>query len=504
MYGEGAVSDGEGSRYGWIVIAFGMVCMEEGRVAYIWKEHSPKELHLIRKVKIAQKNIGLKLLMAAFVFVIIQGCMKSVSLFKQDEAQGQASLGNAIVTILVEEMTDVLYGQFAPAYAMLKEGNQGKGWLSQEQVGSILPVYEYLVAKMNGEQAATIVLTERESAVTGAETEAEGDTITLTMEELLAAENLLAYQDGKYAADTWTEDGAYLYESEPQTNPVEEASQGMDLDDLAGEMLSEQIPLTDFVPHTLQAQVDLAPLSDYETLLQQFYTVDVNTSASSERLNVAKFMEKDMSISKETDGPQILIFHTHASEGFADSVAGDESTTIVGAGEHLAQILQETYGYEVLHHLGKYDNTRDDAYGKALPEIQQILEDNPTIKVVIDLHRDEMPEGTKLVMDLDGRPTARFMFFNGLSRTKKTGNISYLKNDNLDYNLAFSFQMQQKALEYYPGLTRKIYLKGYRYNMHLAQRYLLVELGAQNNTVEEAMNACDPLAHILDMVLSGI
>ena len=126
-----------------------------------------------------------------------------------------------------------------------------------------------------------------------------------------------------------------------------------------------------------------------------------------------------------------------------------------------------------------------------------------SIQVVIDLHRDEMPEGTRLAMDLDGRPTARFMFFNGLSRTKKTGNIAYLYNENLDGNLAFSFQMQLKAMEYYPNLTRRIYLKGYRYNMHLKPRCLLVELGAQNNTVEEAMNACDPLAHILDLVLSG-
>ena len=109
----------------------------------------------------------------------------------------------------------------------------------------------------------------------------------------------------------------------------------------------------------------------------------------------------------------------------------------------------------------------------------------------------------KLLTEIEGRPTARFMFFNGLSRTRTTGNISYLHNENLDVNLAFSFQMQLKAAEYYPGLTRKIYLKGYRYNMHLKDKFLLVELGAQNNTLEEAKNACDPLAHILDMVLSG-
>lgn len=259
-----------------------------------------------------------------------------------------------------------------------------------------------------------------------------------------------------------------------------------------------------FVPHTLQQQVDMAELKSYENLAQDFYTIDGNTMAGSDQLNLDKLLAQDLTISKEGEAPQILIYHTHSQEGFADSVPGDSSTTIVGVGDRLAQILTDTYGYQVLHHTGQYDvDSRDDAYSKALPAIEQVLEEHPSIQVVIDLHRDQMAEETKLVMDLDGRPTARFMFFNGLSRTRKTGNISYLYNENQEENLAFSFQMQLAAAEYYPGLTRKIYLKGYRYNMHLRPRTLLVELGAQNNTLEEAMNACDPLAHILDMVLSG-
>lgn len=67
--------------------------------------------------------------------------------------------------------------------------------------------------------------------------------------------------------------------------------------------------------------------------------------------------------------------------------------------------------------------------------------------------------------------------------------------------MAFSFQMQAKCNEYYPGFTRRIYLKGYRYNMHVRPKTLLVELGAQTNTVEEAINALEPLAHVLSMVL---
>ena len=94
------------------------------------------------------------------------------------------------------------------------------------------------------------------------------------------------------------------------------------------------------------------------------------------------------------------------------------------------------------------------------------------------------------------------MFFNGLSRNR-SGEIRYLYNPNLLFNLAFSLQLKCKAMERYDGLTKPIYLKGYRYNLHLEKRSLLIELGNQNNTVEEAKNAAAPIADILDQVLSG-
>lgn len=262
--------------------------------------------------------------------------------------------------------------------------------------------------------------------------------------------------------------------------------------------------LSNFRPAVQQVQIGRTQLADYETLVRNFYAIDANTMAGSDQLSVEKLLGMDMTLPQEGDGPQILIYHTHSQEAFADSVPGDVNTGIVGVGECLTKILTEQYGYRVLHNTGQYDvETRDNAYSRALPAVEQILAENPSIQVIIDLHRDEVAEETKLVTDIQGRPTARFMFFNGLSRTRKTGDIDYLANENQEANLAFSFQMQLKAAEYYPGLTRRIYLKGYRYNMHLRPRTLLVELGAQNNTVEEAINACDPLAHILDMVLKG-
>ncbi len=243
-------------------------------------------------------------------------------------------------------------------------------------------------------------------------------------------------------------------------------------------------------------------LSSYEALVKAFYAVDSTTVAGEELLRTGTLLEKDMRIRGDADAPQILIYHTHSKEAFVDSVPDDVNSGILGAGEYLAELLRENYGYNVIHDTGCYDEDRSYAYNNSLPSIEAILRDNPSIEVVIDLHRDEMPEDRRLVMELQGRPTAQFMFFNGLCRTKK-GAIAQLENPYLEDNLALSFQMQAACNEYYPGIARRIYLKAYRYNMHLCPKSLLIELGAQNNTEEEIHNACDVLAHVLDLVFSG-
>ena len=266
----------------------------------------------------------------------------------------------------------------------------------------------------------------------------------------------------------------------------------------------EQQEEVEFAEADKVLSIDREALQDFDRLVKDFYAVDSTTYIGRDQLDVNKLSGKDMTL-QQTDNsvPQILIYHTHSQESFVDSVPGDDMTTIMGAGERLAQVLRDKYGFNVIHYAGKFDvESRDYAYSNAAPALEALLQENPSIEVIIDLHRDEVPADRKLVTDIGGRPTAKFMFFNGLSRTNKTGEIEYLQNPNLDENLAFSFQMQMVSNEYYPGITRKIYLKGYRYNMHL-RKSLLIELGAQTNTVEEIMNAIDPLAHILDLVLSG-
>lgn len=219
--------------------------------------------------------------------------------------------------------------------------------------------------------------------------------------------------------------------------------------------------------------------------------------------DVEYFIGKDLSLEKSEE-PQILIFHTHGSEGFSDSRPGESADTVVGAGAFLKTVLEEKYGYNVLHDTTIFDrkngkDNRNYAYNEALDYLEELLKQYPTIEVIIDLHRDA---GTKRVATIDGKQVAKVMLFNGLCRNTQ-GKLTYLPNENLKDNLAFSFQMKLVGDEMYPGLMNRIFLKDYRYNMHLAKRYLLVELGTEKNTVEEAMNAMEPLADVLCQVLGG-
>lgn len=257
-----------------------------------------------------------------------------------------------------------------------------------------------------------------------------------------------------------------------------------------------------------QVEIPREQLTDFNYLLNNFFVVDPTTTALESQINADTLLGKDMKLEKNPEQPQILIYHTHSQEGFADSVEGDTSTTVIGVGDYLVQLLQERYGYQVLHITDTFDIVdgqldRSAAYNYAEPVISQALQEHPTIEIVIDLHRDGVDESKHLVTEVNGKPTAQVMFFNGLSRTNQNGEISYLPNPYIEDNLAFSFQLEYLAKQYYPEYTRCIYLKGYRYNLHLKPRSLLLEVGAQTNTVEEAKNAMEPFADLLYKVLSG-
>lgn len=262
--------------------------------------------------------------------------------------------------------------------------------------------------------------------------------------------------------------------------------------------------------HSIQPapRIDLSPqtLADYDYLMNQFFIVDSQTTTNADQLNAAELLGEDLTIQKDATKPQILLYHTHSQEAFADSREGAVEDTIIGVGNYLTELLTKNYGYQVIHVTEAFDMEsgeldRSAAYDYAGTYLETILEENPSIEVVIDLHRDGVPENRHLVTEINGKPTAQIMFYNGLSYTIARGNLTYLPNPYIQENLAFSFQMEYQAAQYYPDFYRGIYLAGYRYNLHLRPRSVLVEAGAQTNTVQEVKNAMEPFADILNRVL---
>lgn len=271
----------------------------------------------------------------------------------------------------------------------------------------------------------------------------------------------------------------------------------------------ETVPLEEtdvFSPAKVGTEYSLEKLSDYDFLVHNFFSISAITTIPRDQLNGKDLVQMDLSMVNGNGAPQILIYHTHSQEAFIDSVEGDMSHTIVGVGEYLANILRDQYGYNVLHNTGVYDLRngvldRSKAYTYAYNSLEEILQTYPTIEVVLDLHRDGVNDNVHLVTEINGKPTAKIMFVNGISRSTSQGEIDYLYNPYIKENLAFSLQLQLKAATYYPEFTRRILINAYRYNLHVKPKSALVEVGAQTNTVEEAMNAMEPLAVIIDEVL---
>ena len=250
-------------------------------------------------------------------------------------------------------------------------------------------------------------------------------------------------------------------------------------------------------------------LSDLDFVRKSFYSVEKYTDLTAADFDGRRFAEMNLKIKQNGNEPKVLIFHTHMYEAYAGSEQGNLYQGVYGLGEELCRVLGDKYGIAATHHNGRYDLVNGSvdvsgAYERMEPEIQKIIDANPNIEVVIDIHRDGVADNIKLESKINGQAVAPIMFVNGMSKIYDNNTlkpISFLPNPYLSENLAFSFQMQLAANELYPGFARRIYLKPYRYSLNMKPKSLLVEIGAQTNSYAEALRAVEPLADILAKVI---
>lgn len=245
-------------------------------------------------------------------------------------------------------------------------------------------------------------------------------------------------------------------------------------------------------------------ISDFSNL-QNLYSYDTgDIIRTPQDLDGERFMEYDFTTNMQKKEPTVLLFHTHGSEGYKDF----EKYGVIEVGKYLKQILEEKYGIKVLHHTEIYDaGGVNGAYERMNEGVSQIIEENPSIEVAIDIHRDGIGGDGRLATTINGESTAQVMLVNGLCKLLDSNGVmqtAYIaQNPYLDENLAFSFRIKMASDVMYEGWMRNLYLKAYRYSTHMLPKSLLLEVGAEGNTLQEAKNAMEPMAEVLVTVLSG-
>lgn len=212
-----------------------------------------------------------------------------------------------------------------------------------------------------------------------------------------------------------------------------------------------------------------------------------------------------------SDGPQILIIHSHGSEAYTPfgTDVYEESdpyrTTnynynVVRVGEEIARVFRES-GFEVIHDTTLYDYpSYSEAYDRSLAAAERWLNQYPSIQVVLDIHRDALAaeDGTiyKAVSSEDGEQAAQVMLVVGTDGTKK--------HPLWQENLTFAMRLQQQLLDDHDTLARPMVLRASRYNQHLSVGSVLVEVGTHGNTLQEAILGARLFAQSAAKVLEAL
>ena len=220
-----------------------------------------------------------------------------------------------------------------------------------------------------------------------------------------------------------------------------------------------------------------------------------NTTKSQPERDISKDLAAPLGLALGKAKPAILIFHTHTTEGFeildrpwyaADWSSRTENgaKSIVRVGEEMAKVLERA-GWQVIHDRNIYDRQYTGAYDKSRAAVLKHLEENPSILVTLDVHRDAIHtvNGVRIkpVAKIDGKSAAQVMIITGVQEGAITGYAGW------EENLRFAARLQMAAEASYPGLMRPVFFAPRKYNMDLTPYSLLLEMGADANTLDEAV-----------------
>lgn len=233
-----------------------------------------------------------------------------------------------------------------------------------------------------------------------------------------------------------------------------------------------------------------------EGVTNSFGAVKVK-NVNSTSIDIEKILGEKIDLTVEKDKPSVLIFHTHTTETFQILDRGfyevgfmtrtkDENLNMVRVGKAICEEIEKA-GYQVIHDNEIHDLSYNGAYAHSRKKVEEYLKKYPTIEVVLDIHRDaiQQNDGTKIkpTATIDGKKAAQIMLISGC---QEKGNP--IENfPDWRYNLTFAVHLQNQLETMFPGITRPLYFCPRKYNMNLSHCSLLVEVGSDANTLEEAV-----------------
>ncbi len=225
-----------------------------------------------------------------------------------------------------------------------------------------------------------------------------------------------------------------------------------------------------------------------------FENIRVKNTTDTKPLNIEEIISHKLELSIDKSKPAVLIFHSHTSEGYeliernwyaVDYIArsNNESLNVVRVGTEIANYLEKS-GYTVIHDKTIHDKNYSDSYPNSRKTIEKHLEEHPEIQIVLDIHRDSITQndGSKIkpLNTVGGKKAAQLMIITGAEEGKVEDFPDW------EYNLRFALQLQKKCEDMFPGLMRPVLFSQRKYNMDMTRFSLLIEMGSEANTLEEA------------------
>ncbi len=225
--------------------------------------------------------------------------------------------------------------------------------------------------------------------------------------------------------------------------------------------------------------------------------------------DIQALLNKNLDLSL-SDSPAVLIVHTHTTESYTPSekynyipTETDRTTDLnynmASVGEVIASYLNEQ-GINTIHDKAINDHpSYSQSYSKSLKLVKSYMDKYPSIKIVIDVHRDAIvtASGTKMRPLADtSSPCAQVMMVAGT-------NDSGLEHPNWQTNLSFCLKLQHKMNSLHPSLARPINLRRERFNHHLAPYAFILEVGTNGNTLDEAKEGARLFAESLVSLLKN-